>query len=260
MAKPNKDNSSAGFLDRFLEALYSFFRRFNKLFDRVVFNKAGSLIISLIASLVICIAIDYQDIRIELFNDTTTVVDLGNVNTEINLDQNKYEVSGIPSSVQVTLSGEETDIEVYQKQHPNLTVKADLSQYKEGSYIIDLALEDLPSTIKASISPETVTATITSKRTRVFSVAPEILIGAGQKASDFKTPTLAVNSVTIRATADELNAIRFVRAIVDVSGFTSGNSAKVNANVVAYDADGNRVQVEIDPTTIEATVEREDTE
>ena len=80
------------------------------------------------------------------------------------------------------------------------------------------------------------------------------------KASDFKTPTLAVNSVTIRATADELNAIRFVRAIVDVSGFTSGNSAKVNANVVAYDADGNRVQVEIDPTTIEATVEREDTE
>ena len=149
---------------------------------------------------------------------------------------------------------------MYQKQHPNLTVKADLSQYKEGSYIIDLALEDLPSTIQASISPETVTATITSKRTRVFSVAPEILIGAGQKASDFKTPTLAVNSVTIRATADELNAIRFVRAIVDVSGFTSGNSAKVNANVVAYDADGNRVQVEIDPTTIEATVEREDTE
>ena len=252
MAKPSKDKSSAGFLDRFLEVLYSFFRRFNKLFDRVVFNKAGSLIISLIASLVICIAIDYQDIRIELFNDTTTVVDLGNVN--------KYEVSGIPSSVQVTLSGEETDIEVYQKQHPNLTVKADLSQYKEGSYIIDLALEDLPSTIQASISPETVTATITSKRTRVFSVAPEILIGAGQKASDFKTPTLAVNSVTIRATADELNAIRFVRAIVDVSGFTSGNSAKVNANVVAYDADGNRVQVEIDPTTIEATVEREDTE
>ena len=149
MAKPNKDNSSAGFLDRFLEVLYSFFRRFNKLFDRVVFNKAGSLIISLIASLVICIAIDYQDIRIELFNDTTTVVDLGNVNTEINLDQSKYEVSGIPSSVQVTLSGEETDIEVYQKQHPNLTVKADLSQYKEGSYIIDLALKDLPSTIQA---------------------------------------------------------------------------------------------------------------
>ena len=117
MAKPNKDNSSAGFLDRFLEVLYSFFRRFNKLFDRVVFNKAGSLIISLIASLVICIAIDYQDIRIELFNDTTTVVDLGNVNTEINLDQNKYEVSGIPSSVQVTLSGEETDIEAVSYTH-----------------------------------------------------------------------------------------------------------------------------------------------
>ena len=53
---------------------------------------------------------------------------------------------------------------------------------------------------------------------------------------------------------DELNAIRFVRAIVDVSGFTSGSSAKINASVVAYDADGNRVQVEIDPTTIEATV------
>ena len=110
MAKPNKDKSSASIFNRFLQFLYSFFRRFNKLFDRVVFNKAGSLIISLIASLVICIGIDYQDIRVELFNDTTTVVDLGNINTEIDLDQTKYEVSGIPSSVQVTLSGEETDI------------------------------------------------------------------------------------------------------------------------------------------------------
>lgn len=260
MTGPDKKKGSASFVDRFLSSIYSLFRRFNKLFDRVVFNKAGSLIISLIISLVICIGIDFQNLKIELFNDTTTVVDLGNVDTQVTVDETKYEVSGIPSSVQVTLSGEATDIEVYRKQHPQLNVKADLSQYKEGSYIIDLSLEDLPSTIQANISPETVTATITSKRTRVFTVSPEILIGAGQKASDFKTPTLAQNSVTVRATADELNAIRFVRAIVDVTGFTSGSTTKVDANVVAYDADGNRVQVEIDPSTIVATVEREDTE
>lgn len=260
MAKPSKKDTSASFLDRFLNGLYSMFRRFNKVFDRVVFNKAGSLIISLIISLAICIGIDYQNLKIELFNDTTTVVDLGNIDTQITVDETKYKVSGIPSSVQVTLSGEATDIEVYRKQHSDLKVKADLSQYKEGSYIIDLSLEDLPSTIHASISPETVTATITSKRTRVFTVSPEILIGAGQKASDFKTPKLAQNSVTVRATSDELNAIRFVRAIVDVSGFTNGDSTKVNASVVAYDADGNRVQVEVDPSTIEATVEREDKE
>ena len=87
-----------------------------------------------------------------------------------------------------------------------------------------------------------------------------MLIGSGQRASDFKTPRLSSSTVKIRATEDELNAIRFVRAIVDVSGFTNGDQYTTDATIVAYDAEGNRVQVEIDPASIEATVEKNDTD
>lgn len=253
-------NKNKGWIESFKNAIGSFYRRVNKLFDRIVFNKAGSLIVSLMISLVICVVVDYQDIRYELFDNTSTTVNLGNVDVNILSDQEQYEVSGIPNSVQVTLTGNAAEIQVYRQQHTNLSVTADLRPYEEGSFIIDLSLDDLPSSIEATLSPSSVTATITAKKERSFTVDPEILIGSGQRASDFKTPTLSSSTVKIRATEDELNAIRFVRAIVDVSGFTNGNQYTTEATVVAYDAEGNRVQVEIDPSSIEATVEKNDTD
>lgn len=260
MSNQNPKHSTP-FLEKIQNVLRSLFRKFNKMFDRIIFNKVGSLIVSFLISLVICLGINYDNIRVELFNDRTTIVDLGNIDVDIQLDEENFEVSGVPSSVQVSLSGEAMDIQVFRQQNPNLKVEADLRQYDEGSHVIELELKNLPSTLKSIISPETVTATITKKQTRSFTVSPEIVIGTGQKSSDFKTPVLSQNMVTVRATADELNAIRFVRAIVDVSGHTNEEKKfEVKASVACYDADGSRVQVEIEPDKIDATVEREDTE
>lgn len=243
-------------IEKAMHLITSFFHRFNKVFDRIVFTRVGSIVISLLASLVICIVTDYEDLRIELFNDTTTVVNLGEVSIETQIDESKYQVTGVPSNVEVTLSGEAADVQIYRQQHANLKIDLDLRQYPAGTYTLDLELEDLPANISASITPASVNCTITEKEVRSYSISPELLVGQGQTASDFDTPTLDVNSVKITATQDVLNSIRFVRAIVDVSSFTNGESTQIQANIVAYDGDGNRLQVEIEPKTVNATVKR----
>ncbi|HAM30750.1 MAG TPA: hypothetical protein DCP49_04910, partial [Erysipelotrichaceae bacterium] len=69
---------------------------------------------------------------------------------------------------------------------------------------------------------------------------------------DFDTATPAQTSVQIKATLEKLQSIRKVEAIVD----TTGKSADftINAPLVAYDANGSKVDAQITPASVEVSV------
>lgn len=250
MTNPN-DKSPVSLINTIVKICSAILNKISKLLDRVVFHKTGSIIVSLILSLVICVAIDYDEIRMHFFNDTSTTVELRDVPVHVLIDDKYFSVEGIPSEVDVTLVGNSTNIQVFRQQGA-MQVTADVRQAVEGMNIVDLTVDKLPTDIEASVIPATVEATVSKKVTKQFTVQTELLVGPGQKASDFESPELARTTINIRAGQDKINSIRTVKAIVDATGQIGDFDTE--ASVAAYDAKGNKVIVEIEPTTIHAKV------
>ena len=244
--KPNN-----AFFNHILNFLSSLFKRFSKLFDRILFDERGSVIVSLIMAILVCVAIDYDTISIKLFNDTTATVTISDVQVNALYDETLYEISGIPATVDVTLSGETTDIQVFRQQGA-ITVSADMRKCATGTNIIDLTVDSLPSSLSAKIDPSEVTVNIENKATKQFTVSAELMVGSGQKESDFEAPELATTTVQITGSESNLSSIRSVKALVDTTGQTE--DFEVDATVVAYDASGKTLDVTIDPGTIRASV------
>lgn len=245
--KPHSD-----FVNALFYILGTLFKKFSKIFDRILFDGKGSVVVSLLLAIFICIAIDYDTISIRLLNDTTTTVTISDVSVNVLYDSDKYEIEGVPSNVDITITGETADIQVY-RQQGNMQVSADLRKYGEGSAIIDLSVEGLPSSLTAKVEPSSITVQIDEKHMKTYSVTPELMVGNGQKISDFQTPSLETSVVEITGSRSKLESIRVVKALIDTTGQTS--SFTTNATIVAYDATGNVLDVDINPSTVEVYVE-----
>lgn len=254
MEQPNK--KPMGFLNFGYHLLQFLFSKLNKIFDMIVFSKAGSIVVSLIASIIICLGANYEQIGMQLFNDSSTTAQVQEVPVETLYDSSKYEVSGIPSTVTVHLSGSAADIQLFRHQG-DVTVVADLQKLEEGSNIVDLSVKNLPSRIKAVIDPATVTATLSKRITQNFDVVSELLVSSNRKESDYDTPTLSATSVKITGTQEQIDSIRTVKAVID--GSNQDGDIDTDATIVAYDAQGASVDVEIQPSTIHATVSLKNT-
>lgn len=250
MESPNKRGPSV-WLNELRGLLTLVFQKVSKLVDRVLFDKKGSVIISLVLSIMICVVINYEDICLKLFNDTRTTVDLRNVAVEVLADTEKYDIAGVPSTVDVSLTGDSTSIQVFRSKG-SVQVVADLKKYSEGENIINLKVKNLPEKIEAVIDPATIDVTLSKKVTKTFTIQPELLVGTNQKVSDFDTPTLDTMTVKITASQNQLNSIRIVKALIDCTGQLQDFEA--NATLAAYDAKGNRVNVILSPETVHANV------
>ena len=244
MESPNKKSPSVWF-NELRGLLTLIFQKVSKLVDRVLFDKKGSVIISLVLSIMICVVINYEDISLKLFNDTRTTVDLRNVAVEVLADTDKYDVAGVPST------GDATSIQVFRSKG-SVQVVADLKKYSEGENIINLKVKNLPEKIEAVVDPATIDVTLSKKVTKSFTIQPELLVGSNQKVTDFETPTLDVMTVKITASQNQLNSIRIVKALIDCTGQIQDFEA--NAALAAYDAKGNRVNVTLSPETVHASV------
>ena len=171
METPNKKGPSVWIKE--LHGLVTLiFQKVSKLVDRILFDKKGSVIISLVLSIMICVVINYEDISLKLFNDTRTTVDLRNVAVEVLADTDKYDVSGVPSTVDVSLTGDATSIQVFRSKS-SVQVVADLKRYSEGENIINLKVKNLPEKIEAVIDPATIDVTLSKKVTKSFTIQTE---------------------------------------------------------------------------------------
>ncbi len=251
MENPN-NKPPVGIL-RFAYSLFQFlFSKINKLVDAIIFSKKGSIMVSLIVSIIICIGANYEQIGMQLFNDSSTSTQIQDVQVETLYDSSKYQVSGIPSTVTVQLSGDNTQIQVFRRQG-NITVIADLQKLSEGTNVVDLKVQNLPSGVKAEITPSSVTVNISKKVSKVFSLSSDLIVSSNRKETDYNTPVLSISQVQITGTADQIDSIRRVKAIVD--GSNEEGSFETEASIVAYDAQGNTVDVIIEPSATHVSVQ-----
>ena len=249
------NNKVPGPIEKARKLVLNFLTKLSKVFDRIVYSKKSSVIVSFLAAAVICITVNYDDISYEFLNKEDATLNVPGVKVEVKIDESKYYVSGIPETVDMVLTGSPADIQTFRNNN-TAYVDVDLRKFKEGENVISLKVKNIPGHLEVEVTPENVTVNIEKKVTKSFIIRPELLLGAGQKLDDFEISSLSSETVTVKATQAKLNSIRKVEAIVDATGKVS--DFETNAVLAAYDSAGNKVDVEIDPVKVTVKVIKKD--
>ena len=227
------------------------FRWFSNWFDRLLFNQRFSKEIALLLAVLLYVSVNSVDSLTNVASSASYSKEFKNIPLTVEVNDSVYEVTGLPETVDVVLTGDMSDISLATADKQ--TIVAKLTGLTEGTHVVDLQALGLSGNTKAILSPSQVTVTISKKISMEFNVGYQYInTNKMDKIYSLSTPQFEKDTVIIRASQETINKISVVNALIDVSNVTG--DIVVEAPLVAYDQDGNRMNVDIVPEKLKATV------
>lgn len=217
-------------------------------------KKNTLLFISLFISIVLFIVIDQ---KIIVFNDNTAEV-LKNQPVEVIYNEEAYVVEGLPETVDITLIGSKTDLYIA-KQSSSQQVTVDLSGLKPGAHKVNISYNQNAGNIEYMVNPSVATVIISQKISETRTLSVEII------NKDKLDPTLIIKNINYdtdkvvikgsEKTVDEVVTVKALANIEDIVSQKVGTAQIKNIPLVAYDKNGNVIDVEIVPQKIDVELE-----
>ena len=211
------------------------------------------LFISLFLAITMFIVIDQ---KILVYSDNSAEI-LRNQTVNAIYNSEAYVVEGLPETVDITLIGSKADLYIA-KQAPAGEVTVDLSNMKIGQHRVELKYNQASTSIEYKVNPSVATVYIYPKVSDTRTVTIDLL---NQDSLDAKlnvdNVTLDTDKVVIKGADYQLKKAATVKALVDVTNIAKqevGTYTLKDVELKAYDKDGNAVDVEVVPATVEATV------
>lgn len=233
--------------------IIEFSKNNSKGLERLLGKKQTLIVISLFLALAVFFIID---------SEGNTMIDqyaeiLYDQPVSATYNEEAYVVEGLPDSVDITLVGQKRHI-FLAKQSPNGGVTVDLTGLKPGQHKVTLKYTQQLKSIDYRLDPSNVTVTIYDKVSTTKTLSYDIL---HQDDLDSKlnidTVELDRSEVIVKGAEYKLEEVATVRALVDVDNFPrqeAGEMTLEDVPLVAYDADGKIIDVEIVPKTVTAKV------
>ncbi len=230
-----------------------FFKNNGHGFEKILTNRQALVIISLICALITFFAID---------NKFTTLVDdsaeiLYGQPVKAIYNEEAYVVEGLPETVDVTLIGRKWDVYLA-KQYPADEVTVDLTGLSPGQHRVTLKYEQSVSSVKYKLDTSTVTVTIYEKVSETRELSTDIIhIDNLDTKLNIESVTLSRGNVIIKGAAERLKEVASVKALVDINDISNpsvGSTTLSDVPLVAYDENGQIVDVEIVPEKVDAVV------
>ena len=219
--------------------------------DRYIFNVKHSKLVAFLIAVVLFISVNYES-TISLFGSpmlNSRVLEGVSINAQYNYDA--FEVTGLPNSVDVIISGDSSD--VVSATNSSGYIVADLEGMTEGTHTVRFEAEGFPESVRVTIDPSQAIITMKPKATMSFEVGYDFVnVSRMSNIYSLGTPTFETPTINVRASQDTLDSIAFVKALIDVSGVSA--DFETEARLVAYDANGKPVDCEIVPETIGVSV------
>ena len=219
--------------------------------DRYIFNVKHSKLVAFLIAVVLFISVNYES-TISLFGSpmlNSRVLEGVSINAQYNYDA--FEVTGLPNSVDVIISGDSSD--VVSATNSRGYIVADLEGMTEGTHTVRFEAEGFPESVRVTIDPSQAVITMKPKATMSFEVGYDFVnVSRMSNIYSLGTPTFENPTINVRASQDTLDSIAFVKALIDVSGVSA--DFETEARLVAYDANGKPVDCEIVPETIGVSV------
>ena len=234
-------------------ALSEKFSKSGKFVEHWLSKSNTLLFISLIFAIILYIAVDQKLITM---NESSAEV-LRDVPVVAEYNQESYVIDGLPEKVDITLIGGKSDL-YFAKQSGTKSIVVDLSDLKPGTHKVQINYTQKFSSIKYSVNPSTATIIIYQKESATKNITYDLL---NQDKLDAKKVidgvTLSTSEVIVKGAEYQVDKVAIVKALIDVSKLPSqdvGTQTIDNIDLIAYDEDGQIVDVEIVPETLSAEI------
>jgi len=238
---------------KFFVNVIDLFTNRNTRFEKILTNRQSLIIISLLFALVTFYAIDKK--HISLIDNSAEV--LYNQKVKVNYNEALYVVEGVPEEVDLTLVGRKMDVYLA-KQYPVNGVTLDLTGYGPGNYSVGFKYEQKVSSVEYKVDPSTVNIRIYDKISITKEVSSDIIHKDNLDSKlNIDTISLDRDNVIVKGASHKLEEVASVKAIVDVDkigNIKEGTIPVEEIPLIAYDSEGNKLNVEIVPATVNATL------
>ena len=240
-------------ITKFFMAIYKFFKNNGTGIEKILVNRQALVVISLVFALITFYTIDQK--HITLIDNSAEI--LYNREVKTNYNEELYVVEGVPDTVDVTLVGRRWDVYLA-KQYPVDGVTLDLTGYTPGSYSVNFKYEQHVSSVEYKIDPSTVNIRIYDKVSAKKELSTDVI---HKEYLDTKLSIDSIvldrDSVLVKDAQHELDQVAVVKAIVDIeklSNAKEGTTTLSEVPLIAYNSDGDKLDVEIVPNTVTATI------
>jgi len=231
-----------------------YFKNNDKGIEKILNNRQALVIISLLFALLAFYTIDSQGGS--LIDDNAEI--LYGIPVSAVYNEEAYVIEGLPDVVDVTLIGKKWNVYLA-KQYPADEVSVDLSELTPGTHKVSLNYKQNVSSVTYKVDPSTVTVVVYKKMSEKREVTADIIHKDSLDTKlNIENVTLSKDKVTIKGTELKLSQVASVKALIDINNLTNQNVGKQSLSdvqLVAYDSNGNVVDVEIVPESLEAEVE-----
>lgn len=217
-------------------------------------NKRNTLVfISLLISVLLFF---YVDSRANTVIDSSAEV-LRNQIVEATYNKEAYVIEGIPETADVTLIGRTVDLYLA-KQLSTGKVTVDLSGLKEGTHKVDLNYESAINSVSYNLDPSSITIIVYPKVSATKTITIDV-INRDKLDSRLSVQSVSIDKeeVIVKGAEHNLEKVATVKALVDIGDIvdpTAGVNTLKDVKLVAYDKEGNVVDVEMVPEKVVATV------
>lgn len=240
-------------ITKFFVGVYDFFSNNGTGIEKVLINRQSLVVISLLFALLAFYAIDQK--HVTLIDNSAEVLD--NQKVTANYNEALYVVEGIPETVDVTLVGRKTDVYLA-KQYPMDEVRLDLTGYTPGSYAVNFKYEQAVPSVEYKINPSTVNIRIYDKVSVTKEVSTDIIHKDNLDSKlNIDSVILDRDSVIVKGASHQLEKVAIVKAVIDIDKISSvkvGSTELSEVPLIPYDSEGNKLNVEIVPSTVKATI------
>lgn len=238
---------------KFFAGITNKFKGNGRNFERILTRKPGLIIISLLIALGVFFIADSK---------TTSLIE---TSAEVLYDQpisatyneEAYAVEGLPKTVDITLIGRKSDVYLA-KQLPTNDITVDLTGLKPGVHKVNLKYKKALSSIEYKLDPSVATIVIYEKQSKEKEVNYEVInkdkIDSKLMVEDV---SLSTDKVFVKGKEATINEVASVKALVDLKNLVDpgvGEQELKDVKLVAYDNRGKKVNVEIVPSKVTATV------
>ena len=261
MKKNNALRNIIKFIDRkiifpitkLILAISERFSKSSKVIENWLSKSNTLLFISLIFAVALFIAVDQR--KISMRESSAEVLKDVPVIAEYN--QESYVIEGLPDKVDVTLIGGKSDL-YFAKQSGTQNIIVDLSDLKPGTHKVSINYTQDFRALEYSVNPSTATIIIYQKESATKNVTYDLI--NQNKLGEKKivdNVTISASEVIVKGPEYKLNQVAIVKALINLEKLPTqevGTQTIDNVPLVAYDENGEIVDVEIVPETLSAEV------
>ena len=228
----------------------------DKPLEKALSKKSSIIILSLVLAIIVFFIIDRENTTLL---ETNAEV-LYDIPLSATYNDEEYVVEGLPETVDITLIGTKANLYLA-KQLPTQDVNVDLSDLKPGVHKVSLKYKQSITSVEYKLDPSEVTVVVSSKKSETRSVESDIVnLNKLDSKLAINNTKLDTDEVIIKGTEDSLAKVSTIKALINVSNMVdpkAGTNTLKDIPLIAYDENGAKVDVEMVPSKVTATIEIE---